>query len=162
VPFFLDDAIDVSFSQQTGDTIHKPGRGFNGSRGPIVRHDRIRPEFVIANRFQIVCLWQEPPQVHVDARLIDGQSRKFRVCTLVRLRRLAGSLEDKRLARLVARQISRASGILRQMDREHRPRMIKGQARFCQIAFGLRRHRSRPSRRISCISGVRSQYALSR
>jgi len=52
----------------------------------------------------------------------------------------------------------RLDGVFAELDREYRPSVSERLASFVQVpTTGLRRHRSMPSRRISCISGVRSR-----
>jgi hypothetical protein len=64
-------------------------------------------------------------------------------------------LEDQRLRSVEGGKISGAAGIVAEFDLQNRSGVGEGLSRLCQIGFGLRPHRSTPSRRISCISGVR-------
>jgi hypothetical protein len=54
-------------------------------------------------------------------------------------------------------KIGGAAGGIREIDAEGGCRFVKQLAGFAQISGSLRRHRSMPSRRISCMRGVRSR-----
>lgn len=75
---------------------------------------------------------------------------------------LAGLLEDQGLRGMEHRQISAAPGIVAEPITQGGLGVDKALLRFFEIAAGLRRHRSRPSRLSSCMSGVRSRYEPAR
>jgi hypothetical protein len=64
-------------------------------------------------------------------------------------------LEDQGLSGVQGSKIGSATGVLPEFDLQDRPGVGEGLARLIEVALGLRPQRSTPSRRISCISGVR-------
>jgi hypothetical protein len=71
----------------------------------------------------------------------------------------AGALEDEGLRGVKCSDISGTTCIFVKTCRKHGLASFKMVVGVLQKALGFRRHRSRPSRRISCIRGERSRYA---
>ena len=67
-----------------------------------------------------------------------------------------GALEDKRPGRMKYCKVSIASGFVAEIDGEFGAGGREALIGFFKAALRFRRHRSSPSRRISCISIVRS------
>lgn len=92
-----------------------------------------------------------------DAGVILGQPEKFRLHAGVGLENLAVALENQRLRRMKASEISGTACCLIKPHPEHRFGVLQKLARLGEKAGRLRGHRSKPSRRISYISGVSSR-----
>jgi hypothetical protein len=54
-------------------------------------------------------------------------------------------------------EIGSSTGVFAKFDSEYGPRVSERLVGFVEEPLGLRCHRSMPSRRISCINGVRSR-----
>ena len=119
-------------------------------------HLRLRPSLVISESFETVGAPQERPQVLINRRLSSGQVREFRLNAGMRFRRPPNRLENEALRRVETRKLSGAPGVVLDALREKRGRPIDQVARLFQVSGCFWFHRSTPSRRISCIRGVRS------
>jgi len=75
----------------------------------------------------------------------------------MRLRNLAGSLKDQRLRGVKRGEVGSPASGFGELDTGDRMRLSEGLSRLVQILCGFWLHKSTPSRRISCISGVRSR-----
>jgi hypothetical protein len=75
----------------------------------------------------------------------------------MRLGHPVGPLEDEGLGGMERAEIGGSSGIFAELDREYGPSVSKRLASLVEVPSGLGRHKSMPSRRISCISGERSR-----
>ena len=73
---------------------------------------------------------------------------------------LAGSLEDQSLRGMECSEIRRPSRILVKTDTQHGVATLKVFLGLLQKAVGFRGHKLIPSRRISCMRGERSRYAV--
>ena len=125
-------------------------------------NDRIGTDRIVRHRFQVVRIGEKAPQGDVDRGFLTRQQTEPAAHTLMRLWRSAGSLEDERLRRVEAGKIACPPGLVRQRDAQHCLRLRQFLAGLGEMLSGFRRHRSTPSRRISCISGVRSRHAPAR
>jgi hypothetical protein len=75
----------------------------------------------------------------------------------VRLGNLSGSFDDESLRRMKANKTGGASGFVGVVENiDQRARQII--ARLVEVLGRLRRYRSTPSRRTSCVSEVRSRW----
>jgi len=54
-------------------------------------------------------------------------------------------------------EIGGSAGVFAELDREYGPSVSERLSSLVEVPIGLGRHRSMPSQRISCISGVRSR-----
>jgi len=72
-------------------------------------------------------------------------------------RDFAGALDDEGFGRVKRRIVSRPCRDFRNVNGRDLAGVIQIVARFVEVVFGFRRHRSRPSRRNSCINPVRSR-----
>jgi hypothetical protein len=70
---------------------------------------------------------------------------------------LVGALEDEGLRGMEGAEIGGSAGVFAELDCEYRPSVRERLTSLIEVPIGLGRHRSMPSRRISCISGVRSR-----
>lgn len=129
----------------------------DGRFGPNQRHLGIWPHFIIGNCLQIVCLRQETTDIQIDLGFIFCQPVEFRVDPLVALGDLPRPLEDKCLSRVKCAKIGIPPGIIAEANAEIDPSIAKALPRFAKIAGCFRSYRSIPSRRTSCINGVRSR-----
>jgi hypothetical protein len=69
----------------------------------------------------------------------------------------AGPFEDQGLGGMEGAEIGGSAGVFAEVDGENSPSVRERLARLVEVTPRLRLHRSMPSRRISCISGVRSR-----
>ena len=129
----------------------------DGRFGPNQRDLGIGPHFIIGNGLQIVCLRQETTDIKIDSGFIFCQSVEFRVDPLVALSDLPRPLEDKCLRRVKCTKIGIPPGIIAKANADIDPSITKALPRFAKIAGCFRSYRSIPSRRTSCINGVRSR-----
>jgi len=74
------------------------------------------------------------------------------------LGRSVGPLKDQGLSGVKGAEISGSAGFFAEIDGEDGSSVGERLARLVKVPVGLGLHRSMPSRRISCISGVRSWY----
>jgi hypothetical protein len=75
----------------------------------------------------------------------------------VRFGHFGAALEDQSLRSVERRKVGSPTSGFREFETCDRARFSERLSRFVQILRGFRSHRSTPSRRISCISGVRSR-----
>jgi len=110
------------------------------------------PDFLV-----FVGLRQEGQQRPFSARRVFQQAREFASHARMGLCDFTRALDDKRFRRM-KRGIVRGSGRdLRKWKAGNLSGVAEILTRLVEIIFGFRRHRSRPSRRTSCISPVRSR-----
>ena len=91
-----------------------------------------------------------------ETRIVLGQPQKLFLHSPVRFKHFACAVEKKSLRRMESSEICVASSVFAKPDTEHRRRVFQKLTRFGEEAHCFRRHNSRPSRRISCMSGERS------
>jgi len=124
------------------------------------RYDGIRSGFVIGDGLQVVNLRQRASQVAAGLRV--RQSIELCVKPVVRFCRPSRSVVNQRLRSMKHRKVGIARGIVAQASRKIGIPVAEALLRLAQIGGYFRRHKSRPSRRISLIRGVRSRQALAR
>jgi hypothetical protein len=61
------------FAQQLGDEIDKPPRGRYRRLGPLQRHNRARPGFIVGYGLQVVSMRQRAAQFGINARIAACQ-----------------------------------------------------------------------------------------
>ncbi len=137
--------------------IDKTFRHGKSCDGPFQRNFRIRPKLVIGHRFQIVRTRKKALDFRIDAGKFFCQAVKFRMDALMGFGYPAGSIENKRLRRMEARKIRITARIIAQIHPKIDARITQTAPRLGKEAGRFRRHSSCPSRRTSCIKGVRSK-----
>ena len=152
--------LGCRISGRCGETLFHPIHEAFGAcecqRSPIHRHLRIRPRLIVGNGLEGVGLRQETAQVGGYGGVVPGQSAELGLNTLMRLRDPASRLENQCLSGMEGGKIGVTSGIVPKINTEVHARILQTASRLVEISGGLWRQSSRPSRRISCIRGVRS------
>ncbi len=125
--------------------------------GGLVSHDRAVADSVVANFLVFVGLPQKFEQLLFNARRVFQQPRKFGADAGMRLCDFAGVFDDEGFGRMECGIVRRSRCDLRKGNAGDLSGVVQIVVRFVEIIFGFRLHRSRPSRRSSCISPVRSR-----
>ena len=73
------------------------------------RHPRVRANAVIGDLFQSVRPREERRESPVDAGIVFGEASKFAASSTVGLGDLAGAVKNKRLRRMIRREVSGAA-----------------------------------------------------
>ncbi len=126
--------------------------------GGLVSHDRAVADSVVANFLVFVGLPQKFEQLLFNARRVFQQPRKFGADAGMRLCDFAGVFDDEGFGRMkcgIVRRARRDPG--KGNGGDDFSGVVEIVARSGEIIFSFRLHRSRPSRRSSCISPVRSR-----
>jgi hypothetical protein len=142
--------------EEPSDAVNEPVGRLKSGGGAFGWDDRAGACFVVSHGFQIVGLRKKNRQVLVDARLMFRQPGKFALYALMPSEKPAGALEDERGGRMEGGKTRIASGLAVQIDIELGSSRDKALVGLFKAALGFGLHRSNPSRRISCINGVRS------
>lgn len=145
----------ISFQQRI-NAIDKVFSGVDGRDGLRERHGRIEADFVIGEGFEVVGLRQKVRQFAAKARFVPREAGKLRMNAAMRFWHLAAALEDQGLRGVKRRETGSAAGSFGKREPGDRTRFAQRLSGFIQVTRRFRFHNSTPSRRISCISGVRS------
>lgn len=111
---------------------------------------------VISDGFEVIGFRKKSPLVWGKARIVLGQAEKFDLNAFMTFEHLAGALEDNGLRGVKCGELSGSPCIVVKTRRKHGLAPLKMVIGVLQKAFRFRGHRSRPSCRISCMSGERS------
>ena len=141
---------------ELSDAANEPGSRLKRGGGAFGRDSRAGACFAVSHGFQIVGLRKKNREVLVDARFMFRQPGKFALYALMLSEKPAGPLEDERASRMEGGKIRIASSLAAQIDIKLGSSRDKALAGLFKAALGFGLHRSNPSRRISCINGVRS------
>jgi hypothetical protein len=121
------------------------------------RHFDAGAGLIVGNSFEIVGMGEETTQGGRKIRIILRQALKLLMYALVRFNRPAGLLGNESLRRMEPRQISGAPRRIIKGDLQNGLGFQKQSVGLAEELRRFRRHRSRPSRRISRMSGERSE-----
>ncbi len=119
-------------------------------------HFGARAGFVVGNGFQVVRVRQKYADFGDERRAILRQTLKFRVDAFVCFDGSASLLGNEGLRRVEPCQIGRAARRVVEANAQHGLGFLKQLLRLGEKLRRFRRHKSRPSRRISRINGDRS------
>ncbi len=125
------------------------------SNACALRHFRSRTDFVIRNGFELVGATKKRSKVCIDTEVVPRVPGKLAVHALVRLEDTVFALEDQSLRRMISREICGTAGGVGIADAKDRFGLFQKLPRLLEKSFRLGLHKSRPSRRISCINGMR-------
>jgi hypothetical protein len=74
----------MGLTDEPGDTIDKPVRGFESSSGTFERHHRIRSHFAVRDCFQIKGPLKKPPKLNIDSWFFSCKFGKLDVDAFMR------------------------------------------------------------------------------
>lgn len=134
-----------------------PSAASDSRDGSAERHRRVRADLAVGNRFEVVGAGQKTRQFAAEALILARQTRELGMNPAMGPRHLAAVLVRSEPARREIGKISGAPGGFGKANAGNRARFAKRLPDLVEVARRLRLHRSMPSRRISCISGVCSR-----